>query len=74
MYRVWCEVCGGVTGSRADWIKDVDGVPTQFSSKEEAHQMVAGLAALSSRPGVSFRCTVKEPVPYMASWREVGAC
>ena len=35
MYRIWCTVSGGITGSRAAWLKD-HGEIMEFDDKEEA--------------------------------------
>jgi hypothetical protein len=40
MFRIWCEVCGGVTGSRAAWLKH-NGKIAEFATREEAEAEAA---------------------------------
>jgi len=35
-YGIWCEVWGGVTGSRSSWAKGPAGEVLEFASQEEA--------------------------------------
>jgi hypothetical protein len=44
MFRIWCEVWGGVTGHRTAWLKDDIGIAT-FATREEAEAEAARLNA-----------------------------
>jgi hypothetical protein len=35
-YRIWSEVSGGVTGSRAGWLIGSDGKVAEYATREEA--------------------------------------
>lgn len=60
MYGIWCEVWGGVTGSREGWMRDDQGI-LEFEDEE-----IAALAAAAAQEGRSksptanFRYTVRE--------------
>lgn len=60
-WGVWCEVWGGVTGSRSAWQKGKDGSPEAFATRELAEE-----AAKERRRNLSpfrtaeFRFTAKE--------------
>jgi len=43
-WGVWCEVWGGVTGSREAWLKS-NGARATFATREEAEAEAAGLMA-----------------------------
>jgi len=61
-FGVWCEVSGGVTGSRCAWLKR-NGVRAEFDAQAEAE---AEAARLMSRNGsnpyrtADFRYTARE--------------
>ena len=54
-YGVWCQVWGGVTGSRAGWLKE-NGKPQVFATLAEAEQVAAEhQASIKDRPHGSAR-------------------
>ena len=61
MFGIWCEVWGGVTGSRSSWMKR-DDVVVEFATEEEAQAEADRLMeAVRSRPfsSVSFRYSAR---------------
>jgi hypothetical protein len=67
-YRIWCEVWGGATGHREDWLKD-DGNVATFATREEAEAEAAQLnTSANGNPHrkANFSYTVRE-VPVCAS-------
>jgi len=63
-YRIWCEVWGGVTGSRQAWMKDNDGNVREFDSKEEADEEAGKCnREMGKNSPARFRYTVKEARP-----------
>lgn len=63
-YRVWCEVWGGVTGSRQAWLKR-DGKPVEFASMELAEQEAKRLnETTASYQRASYRYSAREYTRY----------
>lgn len=61
-YGVWCEVWGGVTGSRQSWMKE-DGVIQRFADKDEAQKVADDLnRSFGQNPHrvANFRYSVRE--------------
>lgn len=58
IYRIWCEVSGGVTGSREGWLRD-EGEIWQTTDRERARQEAAELRASAGMGPVRFQYTVK---------------
>jgi hypothetical protein len=56
-WGIWCEVWGGITGSRSAWLKDIDAI--WEGTKEEAETMVRILMCQPSEGRASFRYTAK---------------
>lgn len=62
MYGVWCEVWGGVTGSRASWMKN-NGERVEFATLKEAQDVAQKLTetiALNPHHTANFRYTAKK--------------
>ena len=60
-FGVWCEVWGGMTGSRESWLKENDK-RKEFSSRESAERIAAELTSnVAQNPfrTANFRYTVK---------------
>jgi hypothetical protein len=59
-FGIWCEVWGGVTGSRAAWMK-ADGQLVRFGSREAAEAEAARLNERLNGPNAraSFNYTVR---------------
>jgi len=64
-YRIWAEVSGGVTGSRAGWLK-ASGKIKEFPSREAAEREAAHLSDTMKSPTARFRYTVERANPTMA--------
>jgi hypothetical protein len=59
MFGVWCEVWGGVTGSREAWAKSGSCI-TIFDTMEQAEEYAKELTALiSMHSQANFRYTAK---------------
>jgi hypothetical protein len=59
-YRIWCEVWGGVTGSREAWMTK-DNKILEFDDKKEADKEASECNRTMGRNSpASFRYTVKE--------------
>lgn len=61
MYRIWCEVWGGVTGYREAWLK-VEGKIYETDNHAEALEKAEELNFITSKftSSASFRYTVEE--------------
>jgi len=61
-FRIWSEVSGGVTGSRAAWLKGEDGMPRTFETRKEAEAEAKSLDKRMNRDGAraSFSYSVRE--------------
>lgn len=60
MFRIWCEVWGGVTGSRAAWLKQ-NGEIADFATREAAEAEAARLNdRTKDNPRASFSYSVRE--------------
>jgi hypothetical protein len=62
MYGVWCQVSGGVTGTRAGWMKE-NGKRVELPTLEEAEQAAAEARELASRSTARHEYTACE-VPH----------
>jgi hypothetical protein len=60
MFRIWCEVWGGVTDRRASWLKS-NGVVAEYITREEAEAEAArpNRKIGNSYSTTSFRYSVK---------------
>ena len=61
-YAVWCEVWGGITGTRASWLKGKHGAQ-EYDTLEEAEKMAAIMNEnMNNRPNRTavFEYTAKE--------------
>lgn len=55
-WGVWCSVSGGVTGSRAAWMKEKGAIwtGTEEEAREKARAALASLGPYSGRHGARF--------------------
>jgi len=54
-HGIWCEVSGGVTGTRAAWLKDGDGQRVEFADLGAAEQKAASLRDSVARSSSTVR-------------------
>jgi hypothetical protein len=62
MFRIWCEVSGGVTGTREAWLKSAGNI-YETRNREEAESEAKRLRdSIGSNPyrTASFRYSVRE--------------
>lgn len=61
-FRIWCEVWGGVTGSRCAWMTDARGQIVEFDRREDAQEEADECNRTANGPNAraSFEYTVKE--------------
>lgn len=59
-WGVWCEISGGVMGTRAAWMKGEDGGVQEFATEAEAHEVAVTVAeGLRNTGGTRFRYTAR---------------
>ena len=60
-YGIWASVTGGITGSRTEWLKNLDNTYRTFDSCEEAEQVAADLReSMGKGSKATFSYTVRE--------------
>lgn len=59
MYRIWCKVSGGVTGTRTAWLKE-RGRVMSFTQAEAIEHAALLNKEMNSQFGPKFEYTVKK--------------